>query len=138
MNKLLTTTAVALLLGIGSAMAADDYEAPDQSGAAPEASQQDDSSLLPSDPSMKSEDPESGQPQAAMEDEGGQPPTTSTVSPDAAKEAKVPDQGSPDTSGGAKERSSAPPESGAVQDDESGDQSLSLDESQSDSDTSQE
>ncbi|MGH6737127.1 MAG: hypothetical protein ACRECX_13785 [Methyloceanibacter sp.] len=117
MNKLLTTTAVALLLSVGPALAAEDAYESDQSGTLPEASQSDDSSLLPSDPEMKSEDEESeaGQPQAAMEaDEDGQPPTTSNVTPDAAKEAKVPDDGSADESGGAKERSSAPPESGAV------------------------
>jgi hypothetical protein len=36
------------------------------------------------------------------------------VSPDVAKEAFDPNNGSPDTSGGAQERSSAPPDSGAA------------------------
>jgi hypothetical protein len=53
----------------------------------------------------------------------GQPPTASTVSPEAAKEAKIPDEGEPDTSGGAMERSSAPPESGAVKGADAGDES---------------
>ena len=61
MNKLLTTTAVALLLAAGPALAAEDYEAPDESSAVPEASQSDDSSSLPSDPEIKSEDAEPDQ-----------------------------------------------------------------------------
>jgi len=67
MNKLLTTTAIALLLGIGSALAAEDYEAPDQSGAAPEASQSEDSSTLPSDPNAPAGAVEDQEPEAPQE-----------------------------------------------------------------------
>lgn len=125
MNKLLTTTAVALLLSVGPALAIDDDA--DKYDTQPEASQSE--SALPSDSGMTSEEAEPGQPQAANEpalpqagedsEQDGELPTTSNVSPEAAKEAKVPDEGEPDTSGGAMERSSAPPESGAVKDDKS-------------------
>ena len=111
MHRLLTTTAVALLLGVAPAMAIDDSQ-PDQS--MPEASQSEDSSsALPSDPGLTPDKSEPGQPQAeATED--GQLPTQPGVSPDVAKEAFDPNNGSPDTSGGAQERSSAPPDSGAA------------------------
>ena len=110
MNKLLATTAVAMLLGVGPALAAEDAE--------PTAAE------------------EAGQ--------TGQLPTTSNVTEETAKEAKIPDEGEPDESGGAMERSSAPPESGAVQDsgsaaaddksyDKSGDKSAA-DKMESDSD----
>lgn len=84
MNRLLATTAIAMLLGVGPAMAVED----------------------------------SSQPPKASEEAGqtGQPPTTSNVTEDAAKEAKDPNDGTADTSGAAKERSSAPPKSGAVMD----------------------
>lgn len=114
MHRLLTTTAVALLLGVAPAMAIDDAQ-PDPS--MPEASQSEDSSsALPSDPGLTPEASEPGQPQAANEpsDVEGQLPTQPGVSPDVAKEAFEPDNGSADTSGGAQERSSAPPNSGAA------------------------
>jgi hypothetical protein len=111
MHRLLTTTAVALLLGVAPAMAIDDSK-PDQS--MPEASQSEDSSsALPSDPGLTPDVSEPGQPQADATQEG-QLPTQPGVSPDVAKEAFEPDNGSPDTSGGAMERSSAPPDSGAA------------------------
>jgi hypothetical protein len=114
MNKLLTTTAVALLLSIAPALAADDSDMSDQS-AQPQASQSDESAL-PSDTDITPKASEPSQPQAANSDDGGQSATSSSVSPGAANEAKVPDNGSPDTSTGAKESSSAPPQSGAVMD----------------------
>ena len=110
MNKLLTTTAMALLLGIGTAFALD--EDAKQAGA------QADQDLQP----------QAGQAQSGEAGMDGQPPTASTVSPSTAKEAKIPDEGEPDTSGGAKERSSAPPESGAVKGADAGDDASSDDD----------
>lgn len=133
MNKLLTTTAMALLLSAGTAFALDD--ASNQPNARTGA-----------DVQPQAAD-KADQAQTGDADIEGQPPTASTVSPETAKEAKIPDEGEPDTSGGAKERSSAPPESGAVKgadagndassdDDMSGKKSSSAAEPQSD--TSQE
>lgn len=117
MHRLLTTTAVALLLGVAPALAIDD-SAKDQSNALPEASQSNDSSsTLPSEPGLTPDASEPGQPQAAnepKEGQRGQLPTQPGVSPDVAKQAHEPDNGSADMSGGARERSSAPPESGAA------------------------
>jgi hypothetical protein len=70
MNRLLIGTAVAVLLGLSPALAADD---------------------------------------SAM-----QPPTQPGVSQETAKQATEPQSGTADTSGGAQERSSAPPASGAA------------------------
>ncbi|MGH6737128.1 MAG: hypothetical protein ACRECX_13790 [Methyloceanibacter sp.] len=71
MHKFLTTTAVALFLAAGPALAAEDYDAPDESGAVPEASQSDESSVLPSDPELKPEDESAPEePLAAAEDAG--------------------------------------------------------------------
>jgi hypothetical protein len=55
----------------------------------------------------------------ALAAEDSQMPPNATVSPEAAKEATIPDQGSADTSTGAKEQSSAHPDSGAVKDEQS-------------------
>ena len=67
MHRLLTTTAVALLLGVAPAMAIDD-SSPDQSNAVPEASQSNESSSsLPSDPGLTPDQSEPSQPQAANE-----------------------------------------------------------------------
>lgn len=90
MTKLLTTTALALLLGTGFALAAEEPGQP-------------------------------AQPEQDLSVQDGQPATESTVAPDTAEEAKIPDEGEPDTSGGAKERSSAPPDSGAVIGEDTGD-----------------
>lgn len=106
MNKLLTTTAMALLLSAGTAFALDD--APNQPNA-----------RTGQDVQPQAAD-RAGQAQSGDAIEG-QPPTASTVSPETAKEAKIPDEGEPDTSGGAMERSSAPPESGAVKGADTGD-----------------
>ena len=116
MKRFLTTTAVALFIGAAPALAVDDTSKIDDQNSMPEASQSEDSSTLPADPGLTPEASEPGQPQAAAEDEGqsGQLPTQPGVSPDVAKEAYEPDNGSPDTSGGAMERSSAPPDSGAA------------------------
>lgn len=116
MHRLLTTTAVALLLGVAPALAIDD-SAKDQSNTLPEASQSNESSsTLPSEPGMTPDVSEPSQPQAANEasESQGQLPTQPGVSPDVAKQAHEPESGSPDTSGGAQERSSAPPSSGAA------------------------
>jgi len=120
MHRLLTTTAVALLLGVAPALAIDD-SSKDQSSTVPEASQSNESSsTLPSEPGMTPDESESepSQPQALNEPsesgDQGQLPTQPGVSPDVAKEAFEPGEGSPDTSGGAQERSSAPPDSGAA------------------------
>jgi hypothetical protein len=51
---------------------------------------------------------------ALAADDQGQLPTGKGVSPEASKEATQPPSGSADTSGGAAEQSSAPPESGAA------------------------
>jgi hypothetical protein len=117
MHRLLTTTAVALLLGVAPALAIDD-SSQDQSNTVPEASQSNESSsTLPSEPGMTPDESEPSQPQALNEPsesgDQGQLPTQPGVSPDVAKEAFDPGEGSPDTSGGAQERSSAPPDSGA-------------------------
>jgi hypothetical protein len=116
MKRFLTTTAIALLIGAAPALAVDDSSKIDDQ-APPEASQSqsDDSSALPSDPGMTPEATEPSQPQAELgEGQSGQLPTQPGVSPDVAKEAVIPDEGERDTSGGAMDRSSAPPESGAA------------------------
>jgi hypothetical protein len=138
MSKLLTTTAIGLLLSAGTAFALDD--------ASNQPAEQTDQQQM-----NQNQQPQAGN-QAAEAQSGdadieGQPPTASIVSPQAAKEAKIPDEGEPDTSGGAMERSSAPPQSGAVkgadaggdaasEDDMSGQKSSSIDDPKSD--TSQE
>src|SRR5215510_10688074 len=78
MNRFLMTTAVALLIGMAPAIAAEESQ---PSGTAPEA---------------------------------GALPTQPGVSEDVAKQATEPSSGTADTSGGAQERSSAPPASGAA------------------------
>ncbi len=81
MNRFITCTAVAVLLGLTPALAADDTsQMPSQTGAT----------------------------------QSGNLPTQPGVSPEAAREATEPAEGSADTSGGAMDRSSAPPSSGAV------------------------
>lgn len=114
MHRLLTTTAVALLLGAAPALAIDD--SPLDQKSVPEASQSEESSSLPSDSGLTPEASDPGKPRAANEpsDVEGQLPTQPGVSPDVAEKAFEPDNGSPDTSGGARERSSAPPDSGAA------------------------
>jgi hypothetical protein len=90
--------------------------------------------LLGLSPAFAVEDASQQKP-AEQAGQTGELPTTSTVTPDTAAEAKQPDNGSPDTSGAAMERSSAPPESGAVIDSESEDISKSSSAAgQSDSD----
>ena len=114
MNKLLTTTAMALLLSAGTAFALDNDSK--QPGAQTDQQQMD-----------QNQQPQAGnraaEAQSGDADIEGQTPTTSDVSPQAAKEAKNPDEGESDTSGGAMERSSAPPESGAVKGADAGDES---------------
>jgi hypothetical protein len=78
MNRFLMTTAVALLIGMAPAIAAEESL---PSGKAPEA---------------------------------GALPTQPGVPEDVAKQATEPSSGTADTSGGAQERSSAPPASGAA------------------------
>ena len=78
MNRLLMTTAVALLLGMAPAVAAEDL------------------------------------PESSGKPEAGNLPTQSGVTPDVARQATEPSEGTADTSGGAMERSSAPPNSGAA------------------------
>jgi len=78
MNRFLMTTAVALLIGMAPAIAAEESV---PSGTTPEA---------------------------------GNLPTQPGVSEDVAKQATEPSNGTADTSGGAQERSSAPPASGAA------------------------
>jgi hypothetical protein len=113
MSKLLTTTAMALLLSAGTAFALDD------SANQPNARTGEDVQPQAADQAGQAQSDE------AIE---GQPPTASAVSPQAAKEAKIPDEGEPDTSGGAMERSSAPPESGAVKGADAGDDASSDDD----------
>ena len=94
MHRLLTTTAVALLLGVAPALALDDSSR-DQSNTVPEASQSNESSsTLPSEPGMTPDVSEPGQPKAANEPSAN--PTQPGVSPDVAKEAFEPKNGSPD------------------------------------------
>ena len=83
MNRFLVTTAVALLIGIAPAIAA-----------------------------------EESMPAGKSQSEAGQLPAQPGVSGDVAKQATEPSNGSADTSGGAAERSSAPPASGAASADE--------------------
>jgi hypothetical protein len=85
MNRFLMTTAVALLMGMAPAIAAED-------------------SNLPAGNQSQSE--------------AGKLPTQSGVTPDVSKRATEPSDGSADNSGGAAERSSAPPASGAASADE--------------------
>ena len=94
MSKLLTTTAIALLLSAGAAFALDD------SANQPNARTGQDVQPQAADQAGQAGQTQSGD---AIE---GQPPTASDVSPQAAKEAKTPDEGEPDTSGGAMERRS--------------------------------
>jgi hypothetical protein len=47
-------------------------------------------------------------------DTPAKPPTASTTSPEASKSATIPQSGSADTSGGAKEQSSSPPSAGST------------------------
>jgi hypothetical protein len=82
MNRFITCTAVAVLLGLTPALAADNEN------------------------NMQSQ---SGASQSAAN-----LPTQSGVSPGAAQKATQPSSGSADTSGGAMDRSSAPPNSGAA------------------------
>jgi hypothetical protein len=118
MKRFLTTTAIALFIGAAPALAVDDTSKIDEQPALPEASQSNEApSALPSDPNMTPEASEPSQPQAAnepKEGQSGQLPTQPGVTPDVAKQATEPNNGSPDTSGGAMERSSAPPSSGAA------------------------
>jgi hypothetical protein len=107
MMKFLTTTAVVLFIGAAPALAVDDTSKIDEPSTMPQASQ------LPNEPGTSPEASEPSRPHAASQDDG-QLPTQSTVSPDVAKEAVQPGDGERDTSGGAMERSSAPPESGAA------------------------
>ena len=78
MNRFLITAAVAVLLGMAPAIAAEDLP---PSGSTPEA---------------------------------GKLPTQPGVTPEVAKQATEPAEGTADTSGGAAERSSASPSSGAA------------------------
>lgn len=119
MNKLLTTTAMALLLSAGTAFALDNDSK--QPGAQTDQQQMDQNQQ----PQAANRAAEAQSDDADIE---GQPPTASNVSPQAAKEAKNPDEGEPDTSGGAMERSSAPPESGAVKGADAGDDASSDDD----------
>jgi len=119
MKRVLTTTAIALFIGAAPALAVEDSSKMDEQSTLPEASESagEPSSALPSEPGTTPEQSEPSQPQAAAEleaGEDGQLPTQPGVSPDVAKEATEPNDGSPDESGGAMERSSAPPESGAA------------------------
>lgn len=84
MNRFITCTAVAVLLGFTPALAADD------------------TSQMP---------PQAG---AAQSESSGNLPTQPGVTPEAARQATEPSSGSADTSGGAMDRSSAPPNSGAA------------------------
>jgi hypothetical protein len=102
MTRFVTTTAIALLIGVAPALAIEDSaKVPNQSGTIPEASQSENQSL----PSNATAGQQSNQ---------GQLPTQPGTTPDVAKQAAEPAQGSPDMSGGARERSSAPPSSGAA------------------------
>jgi hypothetical protein len=133
MHRLLTTTAVALLLGVAPALAIDDSQLPAEPNTVPEA-QSEAPSALPNDESMppSEADEQSLPPQALNEssESGNQPATQSGVTPDASKQANQPAEGSPDTSGGAAEQSSAPPTSGAATaDDDAAKQAQSSDTS---------
>ena len=132
MHRLLTTTAVALLLGVAPALAIDDSQLPAEPNAAPEA-QSEAPSALPDESMPPSEADEQSMPPQALNEpsqSGDQPPTQSGVTPDASKQANQPAEGSPDTSGGAAERSSAPPSSGAATaDDDAAKQAQSSDTS---------
>jgi hypothetical protein len=79
MNRFLMTTAVALLIGIAPAIAAEDT-----------------------------------MPAGKSQSEAGKLPTEPGVTGDVAKQATEPSEGTADNSGGAAERSSAPPASGAA------------------------
>jgi hypothetical protein len=98
MNRLLASTAVAVILGLTPALAVDDAAPPTQPGVSPEASSE--AKMPPSGEADKS---------------GGAAEQSSAAPKSKAAEAQSSNQGaaSGDQSGGAKEQSSSPPESSA-------------------------
>jgi hypothetical protein len=107
MNRLLTCTAAAVLLGLAPALAAETSSPPTQPGVSDEAAK----SAV--EPNAGSADTSTG-----AAEQSSAPPSSGAADADtAASDAHNPPEGSPDTSGGAMERSSAPPGSSA--DDES-------------------
>lgn len=97
MNRLLATTAVALLLGLAPALAAEESTPPTGAGVSPEASQQ-------------ATQPDTGSPDTSggAAEQSSAPPASGAASAQKSTEGQ-----SSDTSGGAKEQSSAPPGSSA-------------------------
>jgi len=105
MKRLLTCTAVAVLLGFTPVLAADNSAPPTQPGVSPEASK-------------SAHQPQSGSADtsAGAKEQSSAPPASGTASatkPD--MDAMAPSSGSLDKSRGAKEQSSAPPGSSAAE-----------------------
>jgi hypothetical protein len=99
MNRLIATTAVALLLGLASAFAAENSAPPTGAGVSPEAAN-------------KATQPESG---SADTSGGAAEQSSAPPSSGAATANKSSESQSSDTSSGAKEQSSAPPDSSAAE-----------------------
>ena len=98
MNRLFATTAVALMLGLAPALAAEDSaQPPTGAGVSPEASQE------PTQPDTGSADTSGG-----AAEQSSAPPSSGAASAQKSAEGQ-----SSDTSGGAKEQSSSPPGSSA-------------------------
>src|SRR5262249_13547460 len=113
MNRLLITTAVALLLGVAPALSAEDTYKPSQQGGSPPAGQ------LPGPPGVRSEvAKQAAQPPAGAAHKAGGAKEQSSAPPSSgaasANDAAAKAAQSSDKSGGAKEQSSAPEGSSAA------------------------
>ena len=114
MSRLLTTTAVALLLGLAPALALEDFSKPEeQSGAKSEAGQLPTQSGVTPDAAKQAAQPPEGSADTSggAKEQSSAPPSSgaATADDDASKAAQ-----SSDNSSGAKEQSSAPEDSAAA------------------------
>jgi hypothetical protein len=100
MNRLFATSAVALLLGLAPALAAEDGNLPTQSGVSPEASKE--ATVPPSGSADTS---------GGAAEQSSAPPTSGAASGSSAEKSGMNDA---DQSSGAKEQSSAPSGSSAA------------------------